>query len=69
MNFARIAYVHGPDSGAISLNIVAAAERMFNVVENAVNYFARPAAGIDCRAVAGLHHRAVRAAAVTGRTL
>jgi hypothetical protein len=69
MNFASIAYVHGPDSGAISSNMVAAAaERMFNVLDNAVNYFARPAAGIDCRAVTRLHHCAVRASAVTGRT-
>jgi hypothetical protein len=45
MNFAGIAYVHGPDAGAIASNVLAAAERVFGVVANAVNYVARPAAG------------------------
>jgi hypothetical protein len=46
MNFASIAYVHDTDSGAVSSNIfVAAVELVSGVVDNAVNYFARPAAG------------------------
>ena len=46
MNFASIAYVHDTDSGAISSNIfVAAVELVFSVVDNAVNYVTRPAAG------------------------